>query len=153
LKRTPTNVHCHDTAKFLRLTLLKVDYTHDRENIGVVWNEVGLKPFVGSRGLMGLKVVSSAYRGAAVLLSLAGMVTIGRRRGLVALLLQPAVLHWGYFLVRHGVTVAGDRCHDPSVPAIAAPAGPGWIQVVDRLRAGRAYHEEPAQPVPASRAR
>jgi len=117
---------------------------HDRENIGVVWNQEGLIRSFGPGSLTPLKVVSSGYWWGVMLLAFCGVAAALSRLGVVSCLgLAPLVL-WGYFMAVHVVVVGGDRYHYPSVPMIAALAGLGAVAVLDRVRARRSKSQSPA---------
>ena len=109
-------------GRAVTLFLRKLVITHDRETIGVVWNEDSLRAALGDRGVTAAKLVSTAYWLLALLLGAAGAVIVlvrERWRGL----LHPALLAWGYFAFVHAATVGADRYHFPSIPFIAILAG------------------------------
>lgn len=112
--------------------LKKLAMTHDRENIGVVWNEQGLSGTYGDRVVLPLKLLSTAYWWGALLLGLGGLGVVFRERGPIkASGLLPLVL-WAFFAGVHAVIVGGDRYHYPSVPFLAALAGLALIRLTDR---------------------
>lgn len=112
----------------------KLLVTHDRESIGVVWNQEGLAEAFGRGIVMPLKWVSAFYWWSMLALATVGAVAAYRRLGFWRWLgLTPLVL-WAYFAGVHGVVVGGDRYHYPSVPMIAALAGLGAVALLDRLR-------------------
>lgn len=116
---------------------------HDRENIGVAWNQDGLIRVLGPGSLMPLKAVSSGFWWAAMLLAIAGAGASLARLGLFRWLgLTPWVL-WLYFGGVHAVVVGGDRYHYPSVPMIAALAGLGATVLLHRVRGRRSENQTP----------
>ena len=109
--------------------------THDRESIGVVWNQKGLAKAFGRGIVPPLKWMSAIYWWSMLALATVGAVVafhrLGGRRWLG---LTPLVV-WVFFAGVHGVIVGGDRYHYPSVPMIAALAGLGAVALLDRGRA------------------
>lgn len=134
LKEEATRYIRERPAAFVARTLVKLARTHERETSGVAWNRPGLERAFGPAVLTPLKLLSTAYWSAAVLLALLGAAAALRNAGPWRWLGQPAVLIWAYFALLHAVIVAGDRYHYPSVPAIAALAGLGVVVLADRLR-------------------
>lgn len=105
--------------EFLRRSVSKFRIIHDRETIGVAWNQRSLIPQIGERGMQALKWVASLYWG----LILAGGVVailwhfakgIGWR-----ILFSIPMAAWGYFASVHVVILAADRFHMPQAPFIA----------------------------------
>jgi len=125
-------IRAHPGAFMLR-TIVKILRIHERESIGVVWNAPGLERTYGRGVLMPLKIASLAYWWAALALALAGAAVLCLRLGPMILLTHPAPVLWIYFALLHGVIVAADRYHYPSVPVIAALAGLGFVSLCDRL--------------------
>jgi 4-amino-4-deoxy-L-arabinose transferase-like glycosyltransferase len=124
-------------AAFVVRTVVKLLRTHERETIGVAWNEPGLARTFGPSVLSPLKVLSSAYWYAALGLSAIGIVGAIRGAPAPRWLGQPALVFWAYFAVLHAVIVSGDRYHYPSIPAIAALAGLGIVILIDLRKPGR----------------
>jgi hypothetical protein len=86
------------------LFVRKLLITHDRETIGISWNETSLAPMLGIRGLIIAKALSTAYWWLALFLGLAGaVIVIARERWLG--LIHPALFAWVYFAFVHAVTV------------------------------------------------
>jgi hypothetical protein len=104
------------------LALRKLVITHDRETIGITWNQIALVPAVGTRGLKVAKAASTAYWWLALALAIAAVVFLSVQNGWRGLL-HPALLAWTYFALIHAVTVGADRYHFPSIPFIAMLAG------------------------------
>jgi 4-amino-4-deoxy-L-arabinose transferase-like glycosyltransferase len=115
--------------QFSVLFVRKLILTHNRETMGVVWNEQSLSRYLSPAGIVAAKAISTLYWLGALALAIAGAVLILRRerwRGLI----HPAIMLWAYFAFVHAVTQASDRYHLPSVPFIAILAGftlaEGW---------------------------
>lgn len=132
-------------GRFVELSFRRLYTTHNRETMGVVWNQEFLGPHVGERGILLLKAGSSAYWLGCLILGLIGAVLMLRRQKAWALL-SPMILLWAYFAAVHAVTQGSDRYHLPSVPFIAMLAGltlsSAWLQLMAR-RAGRAPAADP----------
>lgn len=92
---------------------------HDRETIGVVWNEKGLEGRFGDWVLSPLKLISTVYWWCMLGLAIAGIALMGREKGVIVLALSPPIMTWAYFALVHSVTVGGDRYHVPSIPFVA----------------------------------
>lgn len=138
LKQEATEYIRERPIAFVLRTLVKLVRTHERETIGVSWNEPGLIRTFGPSIIGPLKVVSTAYWWAALLLGLVGSVGAIRRAFPWRWAGQPALVLWGYFAALHAVIVSGDRYHYPSVPAIASLAGLGLILLLDSARKRKA---------------
>src|SRR6056297_2736779 len=108
-----------DPVGFVTRTLVKALRLHDRETIGVVWNEPGLRALVGETGVAVAKAISTGFWYAALLAAAIGIVVLVRDRGWWAALLAPPVWLWAYFTGIHAVIVVGDRYHIPAIPVIA----------------------------------
>jgi 4-amino-4-deoxy-L-arabinose transferase-like glycosyltransferase len=122
---------------FVRRTLSKALQLHERETIGVAWNEPSLIARFGSASLMPLKAVATGYWYAALLLALVGAGLLVARTGLVGLF-HPTIVSWGYFTMLHAIIVSGDRYHMPNVPFIALLAGLAIVELLRwRANAGR----------------
>lgn len=104
---------------FLLRSVKKLIALHDRETIGVTWNEEGIKQSLGQAMLSPLKLSSTAYWWAALTIAACGIVLLARNSGFLSLLICPPLLIWAYFAMVHGMTVAGDRYHIPVVPFVA----------------------------------
>jgi uncharacterized membrane protein len=92
---------------------------HERETIGVVWNEAGIVALLGGVGVTALKLLSTAWWYAVLIAALAGIAVLVRRQGIWTTLLCTPVWLWGYFTGVHAVIVVGDRYHMPAIPMIA----------------------------------
>lgn len=108
-----------EPAAFLKRTGRKVISLHDRESIGIAWNEKGIVQRVGQGMLAPLKLISSVYWWAILAAAGLGMFALAKNSGVVRFLTCPAIAAWAYFTIVHSLTVAGDRYHVPSVPFIA----------------------------------
>jgi 4-amino-4-deoxy-L-arabinose transferase-like glycosyltransferase len=104
------------------LAVRKLVITHDRETIGVSWNEASLRPIAGALGIKLAKAVSTLYWWLALALGAIGAILLFYRNGWRGVL-HPALLAWIYFALVHAVTVGADRYHFPSIPFIAMLAG------------------------------
>lgn len=108
-----------DPAGFVWRTVWKVAKLHERETIGVVWNEAGIAALVGGAGVTALKLLSAAWWYAVLIAALTGIAVLVQRQGVLATLLCTPVWLWGYFTGVHAVTVVGDRYHMPAIPMVA----------------------------------
>ncbi len=107
---------------FIKNSTKRVIVTHSRESIGIVWNEEGIVSRYGERVLMPLKLLSSFYWIVMLTAAILGIVLLFARYGVLATIAQPTVLFWLYYAAIHGVIVAQDRYHFPSIPMIAVLA-------------------------------
>lgn len=132
-----------DPLAFLTRSLVKAVRLHERESIGVVWNELGIRQRLGflgslwqSRAVLGLKLASNVYWWAALILAVAGACCLVVRRGLLSGLLVQPIAIWAYFTAVHAVTVIQDRYHFAAVPMIAILAavalGKIWMILLAR---------------------
>jgi 4-amino-4-deoxy-L-arabinose transferase-like glycosyltransferase len=110
-------------AQFVGRSLVKFVRLHERESIGITWNLTALNRVMSPAGVLGLKILSNLYWWTALALGLGGIVMLARSEGILATLIQPAVLVWGYFAVTHAIIVISDRYHMPCIPSIAALGG------------------------------
>ena len=112
-----------DPGGFAWRTVGKAVRLHDRETVGVVWNQAGIERLGGPRAVLALKLISTLYWYAAVALALAGIVLAARRDGAWRTLISTPVWLWLYVTAVHAVIVVGDRYHVPANPMIALLAG------------------------------
>lgn len=117
-----------DPVGFVKRSFVKAIRLHDRETIGVAWNQKGLErvstafePKAGA-GTKGLKAVSSGYWYLMLLLGAAGGVILARRDGLWLAITHPTVVFFAYFTAVHAIVVIQDRYHFPITPMVAALA-------------------------------
>jgi 4-amino-4-deoxy-L-arabinose transferase-like glycosyltransferase len=130
LGREARNYILQEPAAFLVRTARKVVALHDRETIGITWNEQGIGKRAGESALQPLKIATTAYWWAMLALALYGICAYVTKSGWRMLLACPAFLTWFYFTLVHAVTVAGDRYHVPSVPFIGMFAAYGLGQIM-----------------------
>jgi 4-amino-4-deoxy-L-arabinose transferase-like glycosyltransferase len=131
-------------AGFVWRTAWKAMRLHERETIGVVWNEDGIATLVGGVGVMALKLLSTAWWYVMLIAALAGIVLLLRRQGIWATLLCTPVWLWGYFTGVHAVIVVGDRYHMPAIPMIALLAAVALAALARRASDRRRDHHRHA---------
>ena len=112
-----------DPLSFVKRSLRKAVALHERETIGVAWNEQGLTARFGAGVLTPIKALSSAYWWLVLVLAICGAFLLARSLGWRVLFLCPPIAAWAYITLVHSVTVAGDRYHVPAIPFIAMVAG------------------------------
>lgn len=109
-----------DIPGYLLLSGKRLVDTYDRETIPVMWNEQGIDRTLGPAAKFPLKLVSSGYWIAVLLLAIIGSWFAYAGSGRVSSLLgNPLFLLWGYFAVVHALIVSQDRYHFPSIPSVA----------------------------------
>ena len=142
-----------ELAAFVKRTGVKLIKLHDRETINVLWNAAGLYRVIGPADFTGdwpppddelasfdrqvlnpMKLFSTACWWGFAGLGIVGGVLMLWRFGILATLVHPAVLFWGYFAAVHAVIVIQDRYHWPSVPFIAVLAALPVAAVWQRVR-------------------
>jgi len=140
---------------FLKRTAIKALRLHERESIGVAWNERGLEqaaarisPAAVGPVIRGTKLVSNLYWWLVLALAVLGVIRLVLTRGPLAALLTAPVLIWAYFAAVHAVTVIQDRYHFAYVPCIAALAA----VALTRGATTQIAPAEPVAPSPAPRA-
>jgi 4-amino-4-deoxy-L-arabinose transferase-like glycosyltransferase len=121
-----------DPGGFVWRTIWKSVRLHERETIGVAWNEAGIVALAGSTGLTALKLLSTGFWYAVLLAALWGVVVLVRGRGGWATLLSVPVWLWLYFTGVHAVIVIGDRYHMPAIPMIALLAAVALVRFGSR---------------------
>jgi 4-amino-4-deoxy-L-arabinose transferase-like glycosyltransferase len=112
-----------DPLSFVKRSLKKAVVLHDRESIGVAWNEQGLTKRFGAGVLTPLKVLSSVYWWLVLVFAVCGTFLLARLFGWSVLLACPPIAAWAYITLVHSISVAGDRYHVPAIPFIAMVAG------------------------------
>ena len=122
---------------FVTRTISKAVRLHDRETIGVVWNEPGIRNLVGDRGVVVTKAASSLFWYAALLAAVIGIVALIRSQGVWAAMLSPPVWLWAYFTAIHAIIVVGDRYHIPAIPMVALLAAVGLNAIARRSIASK----------------
>jgi 4-amino-4-deoxy-L-arabinose transferase-like glycosyltransferase len=103
--------------QYVHLAIKRFVMTHDRETIGVAWNESGLSNAIGQWCLMPLKLLSSLYWWSVALLATGGAVLalwLRRVRLMDALVWIPML-----FVAVPVMTVGQDRYHIPIDPFAA----------------------------------
>ena len=102
---------------YAKLTIRRAITTFDRETIGIVWNEKGLRSKYADAAITVLKRLSSAYWWALLVLGFAGIALAIRRRPIEPL--WPLLAAFAYFAAFPVLTVAMDRYHVPIDPMLA----------------------------------
>ena len=127
---------------FILRTGWKALKLHERETIGVGWNDAALRDLTGDRGVPLAKLASTLWWYAMLVAALSGAVLLAYRKGVWLALLSPPVWLWGYFSGVHAVIVVGDRYHMPAIPMIALLAGVALAALRSR-RASPAHKSAP----------
>jgi len=130
-----TNIRSDPYHYLVVLSLKRFLITHDRETIGVVWNERGLKRAGLSGVVTPLKVLSSAYWWLAASLALCGAWVL--RRSLGRGLFHPLLTIAAMFVAIPTLTVGQDRYHFPVVPLVAILSAIAIIRWLDRRDGAR----------------
>lgn len=127
-----------DPGAFVWRTLWKAVLLHERETIGVAWNEAGIVALAGASGATALKALSTLYWYGVLAAGGVGAIVLMRREGWWTGVLSPPVWLWLYLIGVHAVIVIGDRYHMPFYPFIAVLAGVFLASLASRgARAGR----------------
>ena len=116
---------CQNPLAFGTRTIKKMFILHDRESIGVAWNEQGLQKQFGHNIMLPLKLISSGYWYCILISACIGVFFLLRYRSWLEVFALPPLVFWLYFTVIHGITVTGDRYHMPSIPFVAMLAAYG----------------------------
>jgi hypothetical protein len=122
--------------EFIKNSLIKLIKTHDRESIGIAWNQKGLVNRYGRVILLPLKLINQGYWLSVLILALTGIIILGKQQGWLSVVTHPTVVFWGYFAFIHMILVAIDRYHFPSIPMIAILAAltlSSWNFKKDRI--------------------
>ncbi len=109
-------IRTHPLA-YAKLCVKRAIATYDRETIGIVWNEKGLRSRYPANALASLKRASSAYWWALLLLGIWGLVSALRGGNLSKT--WPVVATLAYLGAFPILTVAMDRYHVPIDPLLA----------------------------------
>ena len=120
---------------FARRCAKRVVNLYDRENIGVDWNVKGLGETPLKSCVSVLKYASTAYWWAMLAAAVVGLGILLGTVPILRVILNPAVLMWGYFTAVHAVTVSNDRYHFPDVPFMAMLGGMAVARLL--IRGGR----------------
>ena len=126
-----------EPVKFLTRTLYKLARLHERQTIGVGWNEQGLTKIAGAKALTPLKALSTLYWLGAAALGAIGVVVLAARGGVLAAGCHPLVVLWAYFAIVHAVIVIQDRYIYPATPVIGALAAVTLLAALDRFATRR----------------
>jgi hypothetical protein len=102
---------------YTKLSFRRAITTYGRETIGVVWNARGLASRYVDSWLTILKRISTTYWWVVLILGLAGVVLVIRRRAMEQL--WPVLATFAYFAAFPILTVAMDRYHVPVDPMLA----------------------------------
>lgn len=97
----------------------KIYQLYARENAGADWNETSLLQHYGKAGFKAVRVVSSAFWLAALVLAVAGLDILRRQTSLSNTLTHPCFVLSVYFTCIYAVTQAQDRFHFACVPFLA----------------------------------
>ena len=128
-------IRAHPGA-FLGRTLYKLAKLHDRQNIGVGWNERGLAALGAGGAITAMKVLSSAYQYAVLGLGVLGAGVVLARHGVMGLAGNPLLGVWAYFALLHAIYVTQDRYSFPLTPMVMALAAKALVVLVRRRRGG-----------------
>lgn len=104
---------------FVIRSFIKVAKIHIGETIAVHWNEKGIEETLSRKSLLPLKIATQTYWTLIFLSALVGVILLIRKLGLLRCLFHPVIILWCYYASVHGVILAQDRYHFPSVPYIA----------------------------------
>ncbi len=127
-----------EPLEFVARTLKKAALLHDRESIGVAWNEEGLMERFGHGVLMPLKLISNGYWWFMLACAGYGLIAFSRERTWQEFLALPPLTIWVYYAALHSVTVIGDRYHVPSDPFVAMLAAFAISVLLGRMGAASA---------------
>jgi len=108
-----------EPSAFVLRTVWKSLRLHERETIGVSWNEGALLELVGPMGVTLAKLFSTGFWYLMLGAALTGIVLLARGNLGWRVIVSPAVWLWLYFTGVHAVIVVGDRYHMPAIPIIA----------------------------------
>lgn len=121
-----------EPVAFMLRTVYKALRLHQRETIGVAWNEAAIARTFGELGPDALKLLSTGYWYLMLASALGGVAILVQRHGAWTTLLSPPVWLWLYFTALHAVIVVGDRYHMPAIPMIALLAGVAAATLLQR---------------------
>jgi hypothetical protein len=131
-----------DPLGFAKRTAVKLVRLHERESIGVSWNEPSLERRLPGAVITGLKLAANLFWWGVLLLALVGFGRLATRGEGWRALVHPAVIMWGFFALVYAVTVIQDRYHLACVTSIAALAALAiewaWDRRANGPRVGRA---------------
>jgi len=104
---------------FIGRSAIKAVRLYERETIGVVWNEPGIRAALPVVAVAGLKIESQGYWVLTLAASVAGFVILIRTQGWWKVAWHPVLIIPAYFTAVHAVIVVQDRYHFPMTPMIA----------------------------------
>ncbi len=113
--------------QYLKLGVLRAHLTYRAETIGIVWNG-DLYKKLGDRSILTLKLLSTIYWWAMLIIAAIGLYQLLRKRELSIFSALPAT--FGFFFVFPLLTVGQDRYHlpiDPFLAIFSAYAIQGWL--------------------------
>lgn len=116
--------------EFVARTIKKFILLHERESIGINWNQKGLVEKFGPNILLPLKLMSSFYWWLTLVFAVLGSILFINQKGWKETLSVPILTTWLYFTFVHAITVIGDRYHMPSIPFVAMLAAYGLGVIV-----------------------
>lgn len=117
-----------DPLAYLRMSVKRFVETHNRETIGVGWNEPSLNTRMSTRAIWLLKLVSSAYWWLCAALAMVGAILLRGR--LKRACVHPLVVIPLFTVAVPTLTVAQDRYHFPLIPFVAMLAVHGALAIV-----------------------
>jgi hypothetical protein len=127
---------------FIVRTLVKAVRLHERETIGIRWNEQALTAMIGDKAVSLLKIPNQIYWLAALSGGIVGVGILTRRHHVRAVF-HPALAMWGYFTAVHAVIVIQDRYHLPATPMIAGLAAVALVAAWDSWRSRKEVEPAP----------
>lgn len=123
-----------DPGAFVARTARKFVRLHERQTIGIGWNERGFEKLGVSRDVVQrLKQVSTAYWYAMLLGALAGLVFLLRTRGWLTAITTPFLVVWMYMAALHAIYVFQDRYTFPFTPLIGCLAAIPLAGIADLM--------------------
>jgi 4-amino-4-deoxy-L-arabinose transferase-like glycosyltransferase len=142
LRREAIRFISENPVGFLRLGIKRLVMTFDRETIGVVWNEKGIRERFGDSPLILnlFKLVSTAYWYLVLLAALVGTCLLLARERWRALV-NPILVMGGFYAAIPAIMVGQDRYHMPMIPMLAALAAYATWQVSSQRSPRRASTE------------
>lgn len=126
---------------FVQRTFKKALTLHDRESIGVMWNELGLQQNFGQRVLLPLKILSSGYWYCVLLGACIGVIFLFKNKNCLDVMTLPPLTFWLYFTAIHSISVSGDRYHIPSLPFVAMLTAYGISEILNIFNVRKIRHK------------
>lgn len=119
---------------FVGRTIWKAVRLHERENIGVTWNQNAIAEKAGKTGVLAMKMISTGFWYFMLITALTGTVILARQGMGWRVFMAPPVWLWLYFTGVHAVIVVGDRYHMPAIPMIALLSAVTFASWTGRIR-------------------